>query len=177
MSTYIDLNPIRAGIVDKPEDYRWCGYAAALAGDATARKGLAKIYSYRDGKGNRSAQWSDVRGDYRQALFERGVELLEDPDSGIRGRLGFSASDVELEIQRHGKLSSREVLLHRVRYFTDGAIIGSASFINEVFQLHRDNLTAKTSGRQVGAYRMRGADWGTLHSFRDLRSNVIGHPG
>ena len=36
VSTYIDLNPIRAGIVTKPEDYRWGGYAAALGGDQIA---------------------------------------------------------------------------------------------------------------------------------------------
>ena len=31
MATYIDLNPVRAGIVEDPKDYRWCGYAEALA--------------------------------------------------------------------------------------------------------------------------------------------------
>ena len=33
VSACIDLNPIRAGIVTKPKDYRWCGYAPALGGD------------------------------------------------------------------------------------------------------------------------------------------------
>jgi putative transposase len=37
ISAYIDLNPIRAGIVAKPEDYRWCGYAEALAGGRLAK--------------------------------------------------------------------------------------------------------------------------------------------
>ena len=40
VSTYIDLNPIRAGIVDRVEDYRWCGYSAALAGQKDAQQGF-----------------------------------------------------------------------------------------------------------------------------------------
>ena len=32
MAAYIDLNPIRAKLVADPRDYRWCGYAEAVAG-------------------------------------------------------------------------------------------------------------------------------------------------
>ena len=35
MAAYIDLNPIRAGLVESPEDYRWCGYSEALGGGQT----------------------------------------------------------------------------------------------------------------------------------------------
>ena len=37
MSAYIDLNAVRAGIVEDPKDYRWCGYAEAVAGSKVAR--------------------------------------------------------------------------------------------------------------------------------------------
>ncbi len=30
MAAYIDLNPVRAGIVQDPKDYRWSGYGEAL---------------------------------------------------------------------------------------------------------------------------------------------------
>ena len=43
MAAYIDLNPVRAGMVSKPEDYRWRGYASALGGNRWARLGLGKI--------------------------------------------------------------------------------------------------------------------------------------
>ena len=36
VSAYIDLNPIRAGLVEDPKDYRWSGYGEATAGSATA---------------------------------------------------------------------------------------------------------------------------------------------
>ena len=176
VSAYIDLNPIRAGIVSKPEDYRWCGYAAALGGDRMAQSGIAQQYTYR-GKSKTPPSWNQVRSDYRQHLFEKGIELLEDPESGIKGRLGFTAEEVEQEIERRGKLPKNEVLLYRVRYFTDGAIIGSASFVDKVFQTHRNRLTSPSSRRKTGARPMRGAYWGDLTTLRDLRQNVIGHPG
>ena len=41
---YIDCNAVRAGIVERPEDYKWCGYAQAHAGHKTAQKALAGIF-------------------------------------------------------------------------------------------------------------------------------------
>ena len=43
VAAYIDLNPVRAGIAEKPEDYRWCSYAAAVGGMRMARSGLAEV--------------------------------------------------------------------------------------------------------------------------------------
>ncbi len=43
VALYIDLNPVRAGLVADPKDYRFCGYAAAIAGNTLARKGLLSI--------------------------------------------------------------------------------------------------------------------------------------
>ncbi len=40
VSAYIDLNPLRAGMVKDPVHYPWCGYGAACAGDGEARNGL-----------------------------------------------------------------------------------------------------------------------------------------
>jgi hypothetical protein len=59
-------------------------------------------------------------------------------------------------------------LRHRVRYFTDGAVIGSKAFVNEAFAAARERFTEK---HQDGARRMRGnakAASGVLWSPRDL---------
>ncbi|MBM3881755.1 MAG: chemotaxis protein CheW [Verrucomicrobia bacterium] len=45
VSAYIDLNAVRAGLVEDPKDYRHCGYAVAVAGDAKARSGLLSLYA------------------------------------------------------------------------------------------------------------------------------------
>ncbi len=41
---YIDSNAVRAGIVERPEDYKWCGYAQAHAGRKAAQKALAGVF-------------------------------------------------------------------------------------------------------------------------------------
>ncbi|MBM3878517.1 MAG: hypothetical protein FJ387_02195 [Verrucomicrobia bacterium] len=56
VSAYIDLNAVRAGLVEDPKDYRHCGYAAAVAGDAKARSGLLSMYS----RGSERASQSGV---------------------------------------------------------------------------------------------------------------------
>jgi hypothetical protein len=68
----------------------------------------------------------------------------------------------------------RQVLRHRVRYFCDGAVLGSAAFVNAVFE--REQSLRKRFGekRTSGARRMRGADWGELRVLRDLQKDVIG---
>ena len=45
MAAYIDLNPVRASMVEDPKDYRFCGYGEAVAGDKRAKFGLAFIWS------------------------------------------------------------------------------------------------------------------------------------
>ena len=43
MAAYIDLNPVRAKMVDDPADYRWSGYGEAMGGGPLARKGLGRL--------------------------------------------------------------------------------------------------------------------------------------
>jgi putative transposase len=43
MAAYIDLNPVRAGMVQDPKDYRWSGYGSAMAGRRGAKEGLRKV--------------------------------------------------------------------------------------------------------------------------------------
>ena len=43
VAAYIDLNPVRAGLVKDPKDYRFCGYAEALAGAKQAQAGMKFI--------------------------------------------------------------------------------------------------------------------------------------
>jgi hypothetical protein len=56
------------------------------------------------------------------------------------------------------------MLRHRVRYFTDGAVIGSKAFVSEAFAGARERFTEK---RKDGA-----AAAGVLWSVRDLRLRI-----
>jgi REP element-mobilizing transposase RayT len=50
----IDLHAVRAGVVEHPEDYAWCGFAAARLGDRTQAEALAQVM-VREGKVPRRA--------------------------------------------------------------------------------------------------------------------------
>ena len=76
------------------------------------------------------------------------------------------------EQERAGELSRGQMLRCRVRYFTDGAVIGSKEFVNEAFANGRERLG---KSRRDGARRMRGdaaAAAGMLWSLRDLRKGI-----
>ena len=64
-------------------------------------------------------------------------------------------------------------MLHcRVRYFTDGAVIGSKEFVNEAFAKARERFGTK---RKDGARKLKGggaAASGILWSLRDLRKGI-----
>ncbi len=69
-------------------------------------------------------------------------------------------------------LGMAKMLRMRVRYFTDGAVIGSREFVNEAFAGARERFTER---RKDGARRMRGsgkAAAGELWSMRDLRVGI-----
>ncbi len=66
------------------------------------------------------------------------------------------------------------VLRCRVRYFTEGVVLGSQKFVDEFFEGQRE---AFGSRRKDGGRRMRGAAWGELRVLRNLKDDVIGMPG
>lgn len=67
VAAYIDLNPVRAGIVADPKDYRWCSYAAGLAGKSKAREGLNHLFLQKNNYGQAITS-------YRLILFGKGYQ-------------------------------------------------------------------------------------------------------
>jgi hypothetical protein len=55
-----------------------------------------------------------------------------------------------------------------VRYYSDGAAVGSREFLEAVFERNRGLFSAK---RKTGARKFRGAEWkgAGMFSLRDLR--------
>lgn len=51
VAAYIDLHPLRPSMVEDPKDYRWSSYAEAVAGDAAAMAGYARLYQGSDRPG------------------------------------------------------------------------------------------------------------------------------
>ncbi len=63
VAKYIDTNAVRAGIVDCPEDYRWCGYAEAHAGHTAAQRTLASLF-----RQSKEMTWDETKERYGRLL-------------------------------------------------------------------------------------------------------------
>ncbi len=167
VAAYIDLNPIRAGLVKDPADYRWCSYAAAVAGVKGARQALTFAVMSKQG-----VAWRTVVAEYRCLLFGMGEERLggETVDGTGRWKGGFTQEQIEEVWAVGGKLSLAEALRCRVRYFSDGAVLGGQSYVDGFFEQKREFFGSR---RTNGGRQMRSADWGELRVLRDLRKEVL----
>jgi hypothetical protein len=173
MAAYIDLNAVRAGLVRDPKNYRFCGYAEAVAGRVGARRGLREIWgAYADGSARERLSAEEALRMHREVIFGH---RAADP--------GLSEGEREraLEMLKKGgaALPKAMVLRCRVRYFTDGAILGTQEYVRGLivlWQLER--------GRQypLKANLLGGADWAgaeaasgqDLACLRGLKKKVFG---
>ena len=160
IAAYIDLNPVRVGLASDPKDYRWCGYAEAVAGGAKAREGIRLVM-----KGLEHRKWQGVLEGYRVWVFGQAHE--------VQGHGGISPERVMEVLKQNGKLPMREYLRCRVRYFVDGTAIGSRAFVEHVFETERWRFGRR---RKLGARRMRWLDGLELFTLRDLRIRVVEVP-
>ncbi|NBB80564.1 MAG: transposase [Verrucomicrobia bacterium] len=159
MAAYIDLNPLRAGLVDDPKDYRFCGYAEAVGGATRAVRGLQRIWSVYGGP----VDGAEALRAHRMLLFGKGTEA----DSG--GRISHEKALQVLE--KEGGVLPRSVALRcRIRYFTDGAILGSAEFVRGFRDFWQ-------KGRQrpipEAGHALVGADWGDMAVVKRLKRDLI----
>src|SRR5690606_6257409 len=72
VAAYIDLNPVRAALVDDPKDYRFCGYGEAVAGCVPAQRGLNQALGV---SSSHQCDWAAVQPVYRQILFGKATKL------------------------------------------------------------------------------------------------------
>jgi len=99
-------------------------------------------------------------------LYNEGRDIAPNPETGQPGRKGFSPEKIEEVEQAEGAMPIAEVLRHKIRYFSDGVVLGSADFVNRTFERERHRFGPK---RKDGARKMRGADFGALRVLRALR--------
>ena len=179
MAAYIDLNPVRAGICDDPKDYRWSSYGEAVSGGKKAklaREAIVWLDSFvASGSGDGTArERSAVRGQECPFSFDESMRrwrcfLFGIPESELRQeeeltreKAGGEAQIFRSRIARKkalevlkegGRLEKSDYLRCRVRYFVDGAALGSKSFIEEVFQESKELFHPD---RKTGARSLRG---------------------
>ncbi len=169
VAAYIDLNPVRAGIVKDPADYRWSGYGEACGGSRTARQGLLSIQP--SNQQDQEVSWSDALAAYRAYLYTHGEERRD--EAGRLLRVGFSPEEAQGVIDRGGRMQLPDLLRCRVRYFRDGLAFGSKAFVERVFDRNRTHFGAK---RKTGARRMRFCLAEGFCIARDLRVAPVSAP-
>ena len=165
MAAYIDLNPVRAGLVDDPKDYRWCGYAEALGGSRRAQRGLCKAQG-KPVDGWRSAGAAEA---YRCLLHAEGREVKDAQNENVVRR-GVSADSARAVLAERGRLSPAELVRLRVRYFTDGVALGSREFVEGIFEAQREMFGPR---RKAGAQRLTESAE-PFYTLRRLRVRPLG---
>ncbi|MDW7712377.1 MAG: transposase [Deferrisomatales bacterium] len=115
---YVDLNPVRAGLVNRPEDYRWSslGYhlqAGNPEGLLSLDLGLAPFGALNEGQRLRA---------YRKYVYQVG-SLAGDKGAGIPEEV------VQREEERGYEIGAAHRLSCRIRYFTDSGVIGTQAFV------------------------------------------------
>ncbi len=119
--------------------------------------------------GRTEGHWGQMNHRYRRFLFERGIKVENRTGNG-----GFTEEEVRKVVEENGKLPLAEALRCRVRYFTDGVVLGSKAFVEEVFERTRDRFGEK---RKTGARAMKWGEWDGLCTIRDLRLGVVSPSG
>jgi putative transposase len=162
LAAYIDLNPVRAGLCEDPKDYRYCGYAEALAkGSPLAQEGIRIILDLPP-----TTCWKELSAEYRQHLFLRGAVATENTPAAF----GSEKAQEVLE-QEQGELSLQERLRCKIRSFSDGVILGSRSFVES----HCQRLKQKIGYQpKSGPTALKIFGPAALWVFRNLRVRKFG---
>jgi REP element-mobilizing transposase RayT len=158
MASYIDLNPVRAGLVKDPREYRHCSYAEAVAGGELAQMRITALFQMHGQK----SSWRSVSAQYRKLLFIAGEQKGE--------KAGLDPKQVHKVLEAGGELVLHELVRCHIRYFNDGVALGSRLFVEEVFAQNRSLFGAR---RETGARKMKGGDWEGLFCLRNLSHALV----
>lgn len=171
MAAYIDLNPVRAGLVNDPKDYRWCGYAEALGGSKRARVGICRVLGISRNKWTETATSA-----YRRVLLAEGMENADARTTaeGFQKRVpekpGIDRQSALDQLKAGGKLSRAELLRCRVRYFSEGLVLGSREFVERAFEKKREWFGPT---RPDGARPLPADDDLALFSLKKMRTRAL----
>jgi REP element-mobilizing transposase RayT len=156
-SAYIDLNPVRADIVKKPEDYRWNSLGLRVRSSRQAKKflfplsilptgGEIGVIGEVEAKG---ADGSDGTGKMEEARFAPLILLKTNWDhfstyrefvyksGGVsrKGKASLWPALVKDVLDYHGQLGITDRFRYRLKNFSEGLAFGSAGMIADFQKL------------------------------------------
>ncbi len=145
---YIDLNPLRAGIVVRPEKYRWnsLGYHVQTNNRDNF---LSTDFGLKEF--NAKSKKERIRR-YRRYIYEAGA--VNQPEKGkvkiINGMV------LEKERNREFELSRSDRFRYRTRYFTDSGVIGSKQFVSKTYLRFKHVFNSKNEKRPTPVKGLSG---------------------
>jgi putative transposase len=116
------LNPLQAGIVSRPEDYRWNSLGYHLQTN-NQDDFLSTDFGLKEF--NVKSEKERIRR-YRRYVYEAGA--INRHEKGKTKVIGDKI--LEKECNREFELSRSDRFRYRTRYFTDSGIIGSKEFVS-----------------------------------------------
>jgi len=128
---YVDLNPVRAGLVARPEDYAYGAFALREKGDPEQLLDLRHLLSEKTEV--------EAYSSYKSKVYARGSVQSKGCDAVISDQL------VEEECLSKFDLGSGAEARDHLRFFVDGLVIGAKDKVQE-WLLHMQNR---------GTYRRR----------------------
>ena len=123
---YIDLNPLRAGIVSRPENYRWNSLGYHMQ---TNNQGNFLSTDFGLKEFNVKSKKERIKR-YRRYVYEAGA--LNRPDK-MQAKV-IDDKVVSKERKKNFGISRISRFRYRTRYFTDSGVIGSKKFVAENYQ-------------------------------------------
>ena len=144
---YVELNSVRAGIVTRPEDYRFSGLGLYLTGGKASswldHGTLAKALSALEKKASPTKK--DQMRHYLELIYHEG-QIERDTKARIPEK------EAQLLLSTDFKGSEILTFRRRIRYFTDGVMLGSRTFCEDKFREFRNYFQTdndKRSGRLI----------------------------
>jgi len=135
---YIDLNPVRAGLVERPEDYRWntLGYLM----QTNNKEGFLSLNF-----GLHSEENMTIEGRikwYRQFVYEIGTLPSEKGKS-------IDQAVLQTEQNKGFQITRTDRFKYRTRYFTDSGVIGSRAFVARQYDIFEDYFNSRRPKKPV----------------------------
>jgi REP element-mobilizing transposase RayT len=132
---YIDLNPLRAGLVERPEDYRWNSLGYHIQTD-----NQDNFLSLDFGLKEFGILDADERlKRYRRYVYEAGaVSGSEEPAAGV-----IDTNVLGKERKNDFELKRVRRFRYRTRYFTDSGIIGTKEFVSSNYGRFKSPICPK----------------------------------
>jgi REP element-mobilizing transposase RayT len=146
---YIDLNPLRAGIVNRPEEYRWnsLGYHMQTKNSDNF---LSTDFGLKEF--NVKSRKERIRR-YRRYVYEAGAVNRSE-----KGTTKVIADNVIIkERNREFELSRSDRFRYRTRYFTDSGVIGSKEFVSKTYMRFKHLFASKNEKKPTPIKGLSGA--------------------